>query len=149
MKMKKNIWVIWLVCGLTIGLTICICWTIYIFTLPDLNEQLKYSFFGNDGEYVCDNDNFDFKIVSKGEDVNGILNYQDEVYNFDIYYYSTRGFNHKYAFSIQLNCIEKHLHYSCYGEFEPTEFTLKKFYSADDNYINVFKDIKELHFNTL
>ena len=145
--MKKIILPI--VIGLVIGLTIVISWTVFIFTLPSLDEQLKYSPFHNDGVWVSDE--YDFKIYTEdyeGEGdfnhVYGNLNYQGTNYNLNFSYLSTRGFNHKYAAQIQIYIDDYDIGYHCYYEFNEDYFVLKKFYHYRGE--DIFKNINEITF---
>ncbi len=143
MDRKKKEDIIGIVTGIIIGLVLVGLWTLYIFTLPDLSEQLKYSPFYVSGTWECDSEDF---VITSSQDleVSAVLVKDEKTYNFGIYFLSTRGFNHKYAATIQIETEDLGLVYSCYYEFKENEFILKDFYYCKGD--EVFSGIDQLKF---
>lgn len=145
-----------IIIGLIIGFSLIAIWTWYLATLPDMNEQLKYSPFNNYGTWECEE--YDFTIYSDDthdeeysySEVYGILHLENISYNFNIHYLSNRGFSHKYAVTIYFQSDhdiddQNSCRFSCKYIFNENSFILKDFYFSTDN--NFLNKKKELHFN--
>lgn len=142
------------IAGATIIFVIAIVaiWARFLLTMPKLDKQLQFSPFYQTGEWKCEEANFVINSAYSTEEgfeasieVRGYMISEDEeIYNFDISYISTRGFNHKYAATIYLTCDTPYIRYNCYYDFKENEFTLKNI----DYYhgVDVFDGKTELHF---